>query len=59
MTKLETIATYVYKQGIMAQSGKAQYSYTTAIGLFQSVLNLVLIVTANKIARKISDISVW
>ncbi len=59
MAKLETIATYVYKQGILAVSGKPLYSYTTAVGLFQSVLNLVLIVTANKIANRISEISLW
>ena len=59
MAKLETIATYVYKQGILAKSGKALYSYTTAVGLFQSVLNLALIIIANKISSRISNISLW
>ena len=59
MSKLETIATYVYKQGILAESGKPLYSYTTAVGLFQSVLNLILIVIANRISSKISEISLW
>lgn len=59
MSKLETIATYVYKQGILAESGKPLYSYTTAVGLFQSVLNLILIVIANKVSSKISEISLW
>jgi ABC-type polysaccharide transport system, permease component len=59
MAKLETIATYVYKQGILAVTGKPQFSYTTAVGLFQSVLNLVLIVIANKVSNKVSEISLW
>lgn len=59
MDKLETIATYVYKYGIMGKSGSAQYSFTTAIGLFQSFLNLVLIVIANKLSRKLNETSLW
>jgi len=43
--------TYVYRVGIL----QAQYSLTTAVGLFQSVVGLVLVVTFNKISRKFSE----
>ena len=43
--------TYVYRAGIL----QAQYSYTTAVGLFQSVIGLVLVVTFNKLANKFTE----
>ncbi|WP_236354716.1 ABC transporter permease [Konateibacter massiliensis] len=43
--------TYVYRVGIQ----KAQYSFTTAVGLFQSVIGLILVMTFNKLANKFSD----
>lgn len=51
----EIISTYVYKIGIQ----KAQYSYTTAIGLFNAVINLVLLVIVNHISKKASEISLF
>lgn len=51
----EIIATYVYKMGLK----KAQFSYSAAIGLFNSVINLVLILTVNKVAQKLGDTSLW
>lgn len=51
----EIIATYVYKIGI--QGG--QFSYSSAIGLFNNVINMVLLVAVNKIAKKVSDVSLW
>lgn len=51
----EIIATYVYKVGI--QGG--QFSYSSAIGLFNNVINLVLLVVVNKIAGRVSDVSLW
>ncbi len=51
----EVISTYVYKTGLV----NAQYSFSTAIGLFNSVVNLILLVTVNMISRKISDNSLW
>ena len=51
----EVISTYVYKLGIQ----KAQYSLSTAVGLFNNVINLILLVTVNKISRKISETSLW
>lgn len=55
LTSSEIISTYVYKQGLL----EFNYSYSTAVGLFQSVINLVLITVANTISRKVADISLW
>ena len=52
----EIISTYSYKVALVSGS---DYSYGTAIGLFNSVINLVLIVLANKFSRHISDVSLW
>ena len=51
----EVIATYTYRIGILAH----HYSYSTAIGLFNSVVNFIFLVTANKIAKKTSDTSLF
>ena len=55
LEKSEIIATYVYKMGI--QGG--QFSYSAAIGLFNNVINLILLIIVNKIAKKVSNISLW
>ena len=51
----ETINTYVYKQGIIG----GKYSYSAAIGLFNTVINFVILLTVNKIAGKVSDTSLF
>jgi putative aldouronate transport system permease protein len=51
----QVISTYVYEMGLL----KNQTSYSTAIGLFNSVISLILLTTVNQISRKISDISLW
>lgn len=48
----EVIDTYVYKVGL--NSDIPQYSYATAIGLFRSVISLVLLVTVNYLSRRIT-----
>lgn len=53
----EIIDTYVYNTGIA--SGLPNYSYTTAVGMFKSVIGLLLIVLANQISKKISETSLW
>lgn len=55
LSSSEIIGTYVYKQGLI----DLKYSYSTAVGLFQSMLNFILITVANTISRKIADISLW
>ena len=47
----DVIAVYVYQQGIE----NAKYSYSTAVGLFNTVINIILLVVVNKIAGKISE----
>jgi putative aldouronate transport system permease protein len=54
----ELISTFVYKQGLGA-GGPNDFSYATAIGLFNSIINLFLIVLVNKIANKLSETSLW
>lgn len=51
----EILSTYVYKRGLQ----DIQYSYSTALGLFNSICNLLLICMANLIARRVSDTSLW
>lgn len=51
----EIISTYVYKVGLL----NAQYSYSTAIGLFNAVINLILLVIANTASKKLSETSLF
>ena len=48
----DTIAVYVYEQGILG----AEYSYSTAIGLFNTAVNIVLLIVVSRIAKKASDV---
>nr|WP_192894683.1 ABC transporter permease subunit [Paenibacillus contaminans] len=51
----ETIQTYVYKAGLV----QAQYSYASAIGLFNTVINFILLISVNKIAKSLKQTSLW
>lgn len=51
----EIISTYVYKVGLI----NSNYGFSTAIGLFNSVINLILLITANFTARKLTDSGLW
>ncbi len=56
----EVISTYTYKVGLgSAIGGKTDYPYATAIGLFNSVVNMTLVFLMNSITRKLSDTSLW
>ena len=57
LTASEVIQTYVYKIGLA--SPVPDYSFATAIGLFNSVVNLALILVVNQIARRVSGTSLW
>jgi putative aldouronate transport system permease protein len=57
VSQSEVISTYVYKVGLA--SGGGDFSYATAIGLFNSVINLILIVSVNKICQKAGGDSLW
>ena len=51
----DVISTYVYTTGIL----KSQFSFSTAVNLFNSVINTILILVVNKISRKVSETSLW
>lgn len=51
----EIISTYVYKAGIL----NAQYSFSTAVDLFNGLVNLIILVAANSIIKKMSSNSLW
>lgn len=51
----EIISTYVYKVGLQS----AQYSFSAAVGLFNSVVNLILLLAVNTLARRMSDVSLF
>ncbi|GAB3411189.1 ABC transporter permease [Flindersiella endophytica] len=53
----EVISTYVYKVGLA--SAVPQFSYAAAIGLFNSVVGLILLVFANSAARRLTKSSLW
>lgn len=55
LERSEIISTYVYKVGIQG----AQYSYSTAIGLFNNVINFILLISVNKISDKLTGSSLW
>lgn len=51
----DIIGVYVYNVGL----GSGQFSYTTAIGLFINIINFIIIITANQISKKISDVGLF
>ena len=51
----EVISTYVYKRGII----NSNYSFSAAVGLFNNVINIVMVLTANWISKKISKTSLF
>ena len=48
----EVISTYVYKVGILEKS----YSFSTAVNLFNSVINFALLMIVNSVSKRVSDI---
>lgn len=49
------ISTYVYQVGII----NGNYSYSSAIGLFNNIINIIMVVAANKISKKVANVSLW
>ena len=49
------ISTYTYEIGLLG----GQFSYSTAIGLFNNVINVIMLFLSNKIAKKVSGIGLW
>jgi len=55
MESSDVISTFVYRTGLV----NAQFSFSTAVGLFNSVVNALLLITVNKIAKRTSETSLW
>lgn len=55
MEVADVISSYVYRTGIQA----GEYGFATAVGLFNSTVNLFFLVTCNSIARRLGDTSLW
>lgn len=51
----DIVSTYVYRMGV----GSGNYSYATAVGLFEGIINLVLLLTANIISKKTTESGLW
>ena len=51
----EVISTYTYRLGIL----NGQFSYTTAIGLFNNIINAAILVAVNQLSRSLGDTSLW
>ncbi len=51
----DVISTYVYRSGLL----NAQYSFASATGLFNSVINFLLLVLANWLSKKYTEVSLW
>jgi len=54
----QVVSTYVYEMGI-AGDGAGNFSYATAIGMFNNVIQFILVVIVNKISKKVSETSLW
>ena len=54
----ELISTYVYRVGLSGEV-RSDFSYATAIDCFNAVVNLILIILANRASKKVSDTSLW
>jgi putative aldouronate transport system permease protein len=51
----EIISTYVYKTGLQS----AQYSFATAVGFFNSVVNFFILIICNAITKRVADVSIF
>lgn len=51
----DVISTFVYRKGIV----ESNFSFSAAVGLFNSIINFVLVVVVNKISAKVSETSLW
>lgn len=51
----DVISTYVYRRGLL----QFEYSYGTAVGLFNSVINIALLLAANALSRSVTETSLW
>ena len=55
MQTSDVISTYVYRRGLEEGS----FSFSTAVGLFNSVINTALVVFTNAVSKRLSETSLW
>ena len=53
--KADVISTFVYRRGVL----EAAYSYSSAVGLFNSVINCALVLVTNKLSKRLTETSLW
>lgn len=53
--RADVISSFVYRNGLL----NANYSYSAAVGLFNSVINVLLLVIANNVSKKLNETSLW
>ena len=51
----DVISTFVYRKGLL----NFEWSYSTAVGLFNSIINFTLVMIFNKISKKVTEIGLW
>ena len=51
----QVISTYVYEMGLVS----GQFSYSSAIGLFNTAINVTLLLVVNFLSKRLADISLW
>lgn len=51
----DVISTYVYRRGLLGND----FSYATAVGLFQAIVGVILVTTSNQISKKLGETSLW
>jgi putative aldouronate transport system permease protein len=51
----DTLGTYVYRKGLE----EARYSFSTAVSLFTTIVNFILVMTVNRVSRAVSETSLW
>ena len=56
MAVSDVISTYVYRISLLSSN---QFELSTAIGLFNSIVNCAMLVIVNKISKKVSDVQLW
>jgi putative aldouronate transport system permease protein len=55
MVASDVISTYVYRMGLMS----SEFSFSSAVGLFNSVINMTMLILVNKLAKKFGETSLW
>lgn len=55
----DVISTYVYRYGLGGEGGANPWSFSSAVGLFNSVINFLLVIIANKISKSVTETGLW